>query len=229
MEFKQEAHEREFAEFKDLCCVGGGGEAGEDEEETLSFCDLPIYGDEAAKYWDGYEKSEGSFSSLSSSSSSSSLSEDFFRFSSPRKALEPDNIIFCGKLIPYKKDPPSNHEKARTFNGVSAPVEKYVKSAGKVSRAKPPSLSSRWYLLVFGLAKFPGKVEMRDMKKRQNMRKGSSMAPYGSNKCSGAGREIIKGDQIKGKGIWALLRVIGCSGQSANSMVKASLGCVPNI
>lgn len=218
MEFNQEAREKEFAEFNDPYSVGG--EAGEDDE-TLSFCDLPIYGDEAASC-----REDGDSSSFSSSSFSST--EDFFEFSSPLKATVPENIMFCGKLIPCKKDPSSDHEKAQTFNGVGVPVERHVKSARKVSGAKP-SLSSRWYLLVFGLAKFPGHMEMRDIKKRQNTRKSSSPASYESDKCGGIRGEIVKGDQVKGKGIWALLRAIGGSSQRANSMVKASLGCVPKI
>lgn len=227
MELNRETRE-EYAEFKDpYCAAGGGGE--EDEEETLSFCDLPIYGDEAEKYWENYDSSsESSFSSFSSSSSSS---DDFFEFSSPLKATEPETIMFCGKIIPYKKDPSLDQKKAQTFGTVGLPVEKNVVKAARKVRGSKLSLSSRWYLLVFGPLKFPGHMEMRDIKRRQNTRSSSSSpASCVSEKYDGVGGEIIKGDhQVKSKGIWALLRAIGCTSQSANSMVKASLGCVPKI
>ncbi|OWM70161.1 hypothetical protein CDL15_Pgr026011 [Punica granatum] len=197
-----------------------------EEEETLSLCDLPTYGDEAAEYWESHDNSSRE-SQSSSSSSFSSDEDDYFEFSSPREALQPDNIIFCGKLIPYKKDQSWTPGKARAVNGASAPLEKYAKSARKVSGVKP---SSKWYLLAFGLARFPGHMEMRDIKKRQSKRMRSSNPISCGSKMNGSVRgEIVKGDQVKGKGLWALLRAIRCTSQSANSMVKASFGCLPKI
>ncbi|XP_073304673.1 uncharacterized protein [Primulina huaijiensis] len=71
----------------------------EEEEETLSLRDLPLHGDD----W------EQDFFSQELTSFSSS-ENDFFEFFSqeyfnptPPSGIQPENIIFCGKLFPYKQ------------------------------------------------------------------------------------------------------------------------------
>lgn len=235
-EYHQEAQEEELAEFQDPLNRGGGGGGGkedDEEEEILSLCDLPIYGDEAAEYRErddsSLRKSQGSYSSSCCSSSSSSSSDgEFFEFSSPRRAKEPENIMFCGKLIPYNKGLSSGPRKGQALNGVGAPLDKYIKSARKVTGDKLSS-SSRWHLLLFGSAKFPGHVEMRDLKKRQNKTRRFNPAPCEPKTYSWVGGEAVKGDLVKGKRWWALLSATGCMNQTANSMVKTSINCAPKI
>lgn len=69
----------------------------DEEDETLSLCDLPIYGEP-----DNYQNS-------SSSSSDGQLVDHFEFFTeewiATTTSYNPaDNILFCGKLIPYKQN-----------------------------------------------------------------------------------------------------------------------------
>ncbi|CAA2973969.1 Hypothetical predicted protein [Olea europaea subsp. europaea] len=75
----------------------------EDEaEETLSLCDLPLYStDGGAADWE----EDLSTVSQGGSSSTSSLEQDYFEFFSQHMSTSttPENIIFCGKIIPCKQ------------------------------------------------------------------------------------------------------------------------------
>ncbi|KAL9165403.1 hypothetical protein ABFS82_06G168800 [Erythranthe guttata] len=83
-----------------------------DEEETLSLCDLPLYSNSITDQTSEWEQFSAS---TSTSISSSSQDDDYFEFSSqeftPSAAADfpPENIIFCGKLIPYKQ-PHNNNQ-----------------------------------------------------------------------------------------------------------------------
>ncbi|KZV37377.1 hypothetical protein F511_01245 [Dorcoceras hygrometricum] len=73
----------------------------QEDDETLSLCDLPLYTGDQSDDWEN---------DLSSQESSSSSEENFFEFFSqeyinppPPGGIPPANIIFCGKLIPYKQ------------------------------------------------------------------------------------------------------------------------------
>lgn len=75
-------------------------ELEDDEDEALSLCDLPLNSEEAAAYsvWDGFSMED----------QNSSLDQEFFEFFSENftssSAYPKDNIISCGKLIPYKEE-----------------------------------------------------------------------------------------------------------------------------
>ncbi|KAL7109433.1 hypothetical protein ACP275_06G174900 [Erythranthe tilingii] len=81
-----------------------------DEEETLSLCDLPLYSNSSTD-----QSSEWEHVSALDSGSISSQDDDYFEFSSqeftPSAAADfpPENIIFCGKLIPYKQPHNNNN------------------------------------------------------------------------------------------------------------------------
>ncbi|PIM98392.1 hypothetical protein CDL12_29132 [Handroanthus impetiginosus] len=79
-------------------------DATDEADEALSLCDLPLDSDHGVEeYWgeDLSTESQGS-------SSMSSSEQDYFEFFSQELNLStssfpPENIIFCGKLIPYKQ------------------------------------------------------------------------------------------------------------------------------
>ncbi|KAG8380486.1 hypothetical protein BUALT_Bualt06G0020400 [Buddleja alternifolia] len=76
----------------------------DESEETLSFCDLPLYSDNSERGEDLSIESQGS-------SSISSSEQDYFEFSQElNPTSQPENIIFCGKLIPYKQLHPSEKD-----------------------------------------------------------------------------------------------------------------------
>ncbi|GFS32059.1 hypothetical protein Acr_00g0020600 [Actinidia rufa] len=85
----------------------------EETEETLSFCDLPIYSDDSDQ-WENFSKEDQSLSSSSLSSSD----QDLFEFFSPdwTNSTTNDrvpNIVFCGKLIPFKEPISDTPKKTR--------------------------------------------------------------------------------------------------------------------
>ena len=73
----------------------------DDSVETLSLCDLPMYGDDDddGSHWDDF----------SSDDHISSPDQDLFEFFSGDFSASAwpaaENIVFCGKLIPYRKLP----------------------------------------------------------------------------------------------------------------------------
>lgn len=67
----------------------------DDAEETLSFCDLPLHNNGGSDWDEDFSKED----------QRPAYDQDFFEFFSEdfAAAIYPkDNIIFCGKLIPYK-------------------------------------------------------------------------------------------------------------------------------
>ncbi|KAF1884754.1 hypothetical protein Lal_00028640 [Lupinus albus] len=84
----------------------------EDQEETLSLCDLPTYTSDSAQ-WDDYFSIERHSSLQSNDDGDNDDNDDFFEFSSEEfttlsHETTAKSIIFCGKLIPFK-EPPQQH------------------------------------------------------------------------------------------------------------------------
>ncbi|CAL0300638.1 unnamed protein product [Lupinus luteus] len=154
----------------------------DDEEETLSLSDLPIYSDAhsiSSAQWshDNSNKEEGQ------NSQNGEDYDDFFEFFSEELTTSThnetaENIIFCGKLIPIFKDLPS-HEKGKKLeskNNIQKKVTKeaksytseYSSSSRKVSLVRLTS-KSRWFLFMFGMSRFSSNTEMEleDIRSRQ--------------------------------------------------------------
>ncbi|KAK4729447.1 hypothetical protein R3W88_022435 [Solanum pinnatisectum] len=91
----------------------------EDLDDTLSLSDLILVHDDDDI---GSEVSEKYYDSKSSVTSSSDDEDHTFEFFSNYKnnvVLPPENILFCGKLIPYKNNNPilsSSMSKKRSFS-----------------------------------------------------------------------------------------------------------------
>ncbi|KAM7504471.1 hypothetical protein LguiB_003375 [Lonicera macranthoides] len=222
-----------------------------EEEDSLSLCDLPIYGDALDS-----EDFSRELHHQTSSSSSHSHSEDqqYFAFfceewskSPTTKSHQPDeNIFFCGKLIPYKQPPlirynhNPQHDKVLRWNSKSSeesissksnnskstsvqfPVRndgkldyKFDFSVRKVSMLAPPA-KSRWYLFVFGLARFPVEMELRDIRRRQSRKSIKSNDKSYINRGTG--------------GLWRIIRSLGCGGQRhSNASVEAAYSYAPQV
>ncbi|PSS04639.1 Uncharacterized protein CEY00_Acc20495 [Actinidia chinensis var. chinensis] len=200
----------------------------DEAEETLSFCDLPIYSSSDSAEWDKFSKEDHSFSCLSSSSSSSSSSHgDFFEFfsedywSSTTSTTSPlqGNIVFCGKLIPFKE--PLTIITTRE-------LESPKKGGGSVVAAQ--RAKSRWQLLMFGLVRLPAsEMEMRDIRIRQRQRRRRVLA-VGLGGKTGGEEGKGKGKGKGGKGLWGLIRAMGCGGShSSNEVVEAQFGCISRV
>ena len=78
----------------------------DEAEETLSFCDLAIQSSAVADEWENLSKLD---QSSSSSASASSDDQDLFEFfsedwsTSSTHPLHHQNIVFCGKIIPFRE------------------------------------------------------------------------------------------------------------------------------
>ncbi|KAK3408993.1 hypothetical protein EUGRSUZ_J01119 [Eucalyptus grandis] len=195
-----------------------------DGDDTLSLCNLSFYCDAA----DCSFADDGA--STSSLSSSSSDHDDFFEFSSIGDSdcssdLRSDDrrIVFCGKLISHRESPPSPPP--------PTPEKRYPVPTGRGSqksasrRTRSPTVrrkKCRWYLMAFGLARFPTEMALSEMRTRQSRK----VEKRGS--CDG---EIVSsgdcGDKSRGKGLIGLLKALGLGHRRrADAFVKASLGCV---
>ncbi|KAK7279685.1 hypothetical protein RJT34_24742 [Clitoria ternatea] len=80
-----------------------------EEEETLSLCDLPIY----SAQWDGgggdhFSKEDAKIFNNNKGDELFEFFSEEFTSSSTRTA---ENIIFCGKLIPFKAEPTNSLKK----------------------------------------------------------------------------------------------------------------------
>ncbi|KAL7148618.1 hypothetical protein ABFS83_06G190700 [Erythranthe nasuta] len=229
--------------------------------ETLSFSDLPLYGDQSfEEYWEEEEQDLSIESQGSSSISSSSEHDDYFEFFSqellPSAAtFPPENIIFCGKLIPSYKQPNTSQEEDPSLEsmkqanikktGVYKWLNKQVDSKNRVVKRKyekeyddfpvqkmsiltsSSSGKARWYLLLFGISRFSTRVELSDIKIRQRSgrRHGSAASPP-SPPFRFQNHHHEGGGGNRDSGLWGLIKVLSCSGNHhPNAMVVSSIGC----
>ncbi|KAH7547942.1 hypothetical protein ACOSP7_032771 [Xanthoceras sorbifolium] len=225
----------------------------EDDEETLSLCDLAVSSNAEDYYWSEFsyneEDQDGDFFEFSS--------EDFTASSYPKPN---QNIIFCGKLIPYRGEEPVHHENTQNQNSTLKQQNtkknlifpwkskkdrheqakscdfKYDFSVKKVSSTTTTTVApsrSKWYLLAFGSfgkgSGFPTRMELRDIKSRQSRRRVA--APTTMIRSDVGGGDMVKrGEKRSGnKGLWRLLRILGFKSHRANTVAKATFGCVPYV
>ncbi|KAL8533103.1 hypothetical protein ACS0TY_009380 [Phlomoides rotata] len=180
-------------------------------EETLSLCDLPLYSDQSADF-------DQDFSSSQQDYNFEFFSQELNPSSTITDAAAPENIIFCGKLIPYKQ-PPQTNIKIQTINkrksywpffrwnvpeaskkGTTEKMyntNKRGKGQDKVCVfTNSPSGKGKWYFLMFGISRFSPVVELRDIKNRQRSRRRKAAPPL----------------PVFGWGLWELIRALSCGG-----------------
>lgn len=89
------------------------------------------------------------------------------------------------------------------------------KSDGSSKTPKP-----RWYILMFGIVKFPTEMDLQDIKNRQVHRTPSkSLFP---------GIEVDKKAPANRKTSWGVLKVLSCRDDASINVAK-SLACVPQV
>ena len=163
-----------------------------EEEETLSLSDLPIYstsGSISARWGgtDDFSKEDGKdFGGDHDDNNDDNLFEFFseeFTASSTNYATA-ENIIFCGKLIPFKdiNPPRGDQSNINVQKGITKRSSKgskssfaasdYSSSLGKVSLVRSPT-NSRWFLFMFGMSKLSitTEMELKDIRNRQSRRR----------------------------------------------------------
>ncbi|KAH7547978.1 hypothetical protein JRO89_XS14G0046700 [Xanthoceras sorbifolium] len=188
----------------------------EDDEETLSLCDLAVSSNAEDYYWSEFsyneEDQDGDFFEFSS--------EDFTASSYPKPN---QNIIFCGKLIPYRGEEPVHHENTQNQNSTlkqqnTKKISFFHGNRRKIDTSRPSRGSG-----------FPTRMELRDIKSRQSRRRVA--APTTMIRSDVGGGDMVKrGEKRSGnKGLWRLLRILGFKSHRANTVAKATFGCVPYV
>ncbi|XP_030472991.2 uncharacterized protein LOC115690691 [Syzygium oleosum] len=208
------------------------GDDGGDGDDALSLCDLPLYCD-AADHSFADDDDASTSSSSSSCSPSSSDHDDFFEFSSiggseSSSDLRSDDrsIVFCGKLISRRESPPppptTTPEKKRSPLPAGRGSQKSTSR-----RTRSPAVrrrKCRWYLMAFGLARFPTEMAMSEMRTRQSR----NVEKTGSGSFGG---DIVRSGDCSGKSkakrLFGMLKSLGLGHRRrADALVNASLGCV---
>ncbi|KAG6391470.1 hypothetical protein SASPL_149225 [Salvia splendens] len=223
--------------------------------ETLSLCDLPLYGDQSVEEWE----KDLSADSQGSTSMSSDDHDNYFEFFShelthPTPCFPPENIIFCDKIIAYKQQPnasdalptkevdikqPTGVKKKRGWSLFGWRLgSKKKHNSSKQGKGfdfplhKMPILTSsqsakaRWFLFLSGISRFSSKMELKDTKNRQSRRHSPSPQPSPTWRFQNHD-EKVAGDTGRGSsGLWAMVRVLSCEGSNdPNSLVVGSISC----
>lgn len=226
----------------------------DDEDETLSFSNLPLNSDSSIDLDD-----------FSKEYQSSTFDQDFFEFFSEdfsaSSITDPtdNNIIFCGKLIPPKKATEPHHQKTQTpeiFTPKSINTKKNSILPWKSQSFSIPSRPTSSYKTCksFPVDKVSAGKGSYEVDKCDSLRK-SSAAVAGKSRwnlfgrfpmemelrdmktrqrkrqaekiiqCEDRSEEMGKnGRRKKVKNLWGLLRVLVCESHQAKGMVNAPFG-----
>ncbi|XP_047942882.1 uncharacterized protein LOC125189669 [Salvia hispanica] len=198
-----------------------------EETETLSLCDLPLYSDQSHD-WDDQH----------SSTTTTSSDQDYFEFFSQELVssaafLPPQNIIFCGKLIPYKHLPTPNDKNQITLNTTQTGPNKTSRWRWRLSGTTKCTTAAmqrraynsgkqvkvKWYFFLFGVSRFSPVVELSDIRSRQSRRRTSPPPPPSSPVMFGFDDGEVMGD--RGWGLWGLIRALSCGGGRRPTAVAA--------
>ncbi|XP_047942810.1 uncharacterized protein LOC125189590 [Salvia hispanica] len=170
----------------------------DDEFDAPSLCDFPLNSSEPERN-NGHDEPLDSFE-FSNDLSSHSLSHA-------------EDIIHCGKLMPYKHQlslpSPRQHRKSLPPRSSSYGNTRCSRSLDRKS-LKSAGWKPRWYDLTFGSAKFPPEMDIRDMKIRQIRRSpGGDGTPESQRSSWGWGYDF--------------LRVLSCKNHPGSVAVTASI------
>lgn len=110
----------------------------------------------------------------------------------------------------------------RQANSIFSPTAEIDRNCSIKSGLKPDPLNKkasskpRWYLLMFGMVKFPAEMDLSDIKSRQVRRSSSALFPANENKGK------FQCNRNSGEAAWRILRALSCKNH-ASVDVTASL------
>lgn len=109
----------------------------------------------------------------------------------------------------------------RQANSIFSPTAEIDRNCSIKTGLKPDSLNKktskpRWYLLMFGMVKFPAEMELSDIKSRQVRRSSSTLFPSNETKSK------FHCGRSSGEATWRILRALSCKNH-ASVDVTASL------
>ncbi|OAY38812.1 hypothetical protein MANES_10G044000v8 [Manihot esculenta] len=181
----------------------------EEFQDALSLCDLSDLCDREIQ-------------PINEIPGSPSTQEEFFEFSTSEthSTMVDDNIIFCGKVISCRiendlRNPSSSSPLLPNKNKLSTSTST-SKNSSKSGTFRIPSVNSRKQKVMIGLAKIPSKMELSDLRERQNRRTPSTMSPA-----------VGSGVADSRKSGWGLIRLFRVRSHAISSTLpKTSVGCI---
>lgn len=203
----------------------------EAEEDTLSLCDFTFQ-----------DEPISSLPQQNSPTSSFPSDPDDFEFSTGTEIysqkLPPleDAVVFCGKFIPRRKPVDVNiiptttatqkpfiedpfclrSESFNLLRGSSSHLANRSKSVRLRENA-----SSRKHKVLIGLVKFPTRMELSDIRKRQDR-----IAPVPMFPVADRSQPIVAGG---GRGHWSLLRPLRFRSHLVGALARASFSCMSRV
>ncbi|KAK4798971.1 hypothetical protein SAY86_024336 [Trapa natans] len=179
-------------------------------------------------------------------SSPSPLKEDAFEFSntcqSSGSVCHVDSILFCGKIIPFENpryllQRNFSFKRLRSSAGFeSGEAHQLTRSdsllfqSPKAAAPPPPAVGSFRYSsgsggklkALFGVTKFPARMDMDDIRKRQSRQAPAPLFPAGSDIA-------LATSEGTGRSHWGLLRPLRCRSLLVSALARTSLGCIRHV
>lgn len=207
-------------------------EADADEDDALSFCDLPLTtsldqprdGPPSPPLWDA---------------------PDFEFSAGPPAASAVDAFLFCGRSIPFDEREQHRVDSFGRLDSFRRDGAKIRFAGGQLLRsnslrmkrsrssAAPAAASAsvgsssfrRRHRALIGITKFPARMELSDIRKRQGRRAPAPLFP-----AAEVGKQVVADGSGGGGGGGhrSLLRPLRCRSHFANALARASLGCIPH-
>ncbi|GJW03169.1 hypothetical protein Tco_1562025 [Tanacetum coccineum] len=207
------------------------------DDETVSLCDLPIYGfDTNCSTTDSEDyssKGDESFEFFTEEWSKNNKNTNVFPYEHMvfgRKLIHPKQPISRKAQESKKRDHVCTKFDSDTSSSRNKEFARHMSmnkgrnhSVHDTKRVVPTSASmkSRWFYHGLVMARVPTEMDLSAIKSRQNR--------HQKTRSNGSGKEE-KGCFHEAKGLGRLIRELSCDGQSqANSMVKASLVCITRV
>ncbi|KAK4766211.1 hypothetical protein SAY87_007853 [Trapa incisa] len=179
------------------------------------------------------------------SSFPSLLKDDGFEFSNINRSSgsvpHVDRILFCGKIIPFENpryllqrnfsfkrlrgsdgfESGEAHKLARS-ESLRFPSAKVASAAPEVGSCRYSVGSGRKFKALFGVSKFPARMDMDDIRKRQSRLAPAPLFPAGSDIALATG-------EGSGHSHWGLVRPLRCRSLLVSALARASLGCIRHV
>ncbi|KAH7537383.1 hypothetical protein FEM48_Zijuj03G0086700 [Ziziphus jujuba var. spinosa] len=159
-----------------------------------------------------------------------------------------NGIVFCGKSIPHGKPvvnlnlniPTTTSTqkpfiedpfclRSESFNLLRGSTSHFANRSKSVrlpenGNCRYQSSSSRKHKVLIGLVKFPTRMELSDIRKRQDR-----IAPVPMFHVADGSQPVVAGGGSGGRGHWSLLRRLRFRSHIVGSLARASFGCMSRV
>ncbi|KAF8021886.1 hypothetical protein BT93_G2124 [Corymbia citriodora subsp. variegata] len=216
--------------------------AAADDDDALSFCDLPLT---------ALDQPHGPSPALSQAPPLWDAPD--FEFAAGPTASAVDAFLFCGRSIPYDEREYRvdslllRSDSFGRFNSFRRDGDKVRFASGQLLRSNslrmkrsrssvaPPAAAAasssvgssslrRRHRALIGITKFPARMELSDIRKRQGRRAPAPLFPA----AEGGKQSFAAAADGRSGGHRGLLGPLRCRSHFVNALARASLGCIPH-